>query len=211
MGQETRVKEFADLLFGEPLEPATERELKAQHGPAMEKARRLLHRALARQRAADLAVSCVRRAGSAALRVVNRIGDVAINFADGIASSIPAPAYATRALGAGSAPGAHAAGVDRVEATKEGDGARLKVTIENPAGRCDVRICLEDIATCRTLKPLELYIEDREDGRTLLEKTVYASGEAALRDVEQGEYWIEAASGGKSAEMALRIECAARQ
>ena len=66
------------------------------------------------------------------------------------------------------------------------------------------------MATDRMLSPLELYIEDREDGRTLLEKTSYASGEAVLRGVEPGEYWIEAGSGDKSAEMALRVEVAAR-
>ncbi len=201
------VEEFSDDIFSAPLEPLSDREIDALYGRDVRELGKLIGRVQARQRAADLVVSCVRNAGKVALDVVNAVRGVFTDFSGAMFS---APAYATRGIGPRppSDPGGRV-GPLRIEATKEGDGARIKVVIEDAAGRCDIRLLLEDPAGGR-LSPLELYIEDREDGKVLLENTSYASGEAILRGVEPGEYWIEAESGGKSADMALRVEGAAQ-
>ncbi len=198
-----KTEEFASVVFARPLAPVTERELRVLHGPAMEKARRALHRALARQRAADLVVSCAQKAEKLTLGIVETVGDVVANvFNAGFA--MPEPVYVTRGMGAH--PRAEVSGSDRIEMMKQGEGAKLKMTIETAASRCDVRVRLEDASTGELVAPLNLYIEDRETGKTLLPETSYSSGEAVLRGVEPGEYWIEAESGGKSAEMALKVE-----
>ncbi len=195
------IEDFANAVFSSPLEPLSDREIDALYGRDIKELGKLIGRVQARQRAADLVVSLIRNAGRAALDLVEAVQGVVTDFAD---TMTPMPAYVTRALGA--KPSAGRVGVERIKAAKEGDGATLKVLIENASGLCNVRISLEDPAEGRMLSPLELYIEDREDGKVLLEKTSYASGEAILRGVEPGEYWIEAECGDKSAEMALKVE-----
>ena len=201
MEDKNTIEEFAKAVFCSPLETLSDSEIDALYGKDVKTLGKLIGRVQARQRAADLVVSCVRDAGKVALNVVDAVQGVVTNFLDAV---FPAPMYATRALGA--RPSVSHAGAGRIEATKDGQGARLRIVIENAAGRCDMRVNLEDAAAGGMLSPLELYIEDREDGKVLLETTSYASGEAILRGVEPGEYWIEAACGDKSAEMALKVE-----
>lgn len=208
MEHKSKTEEFAEAVFGTPLEPLSRREIEALYGREIKSIGRLIGRTLARRRAADLVVSFAYDAGRAAMKIVDAVGDVVANIVD-TALPMPVQAYAIRGLGGAAVPGA-VRGAGRIEAKKEGDGATLKVSIEDSAGRCDVRIRIEDSVTGGMLSPMDLYIEDMEDGSILLKRTPYASGEAILHGVEPGEYWIEADCGGKSAEIALKVEGAAR-
>lgn len=209
MASKKDIEEFANLVFQVPLEPLSNKELDALYGPQIKTLGRQIGRAIARQRAAALVVSLVREAESTALGIVEAVGGVVANFID-VALPLPNCSYATRGLGAPSGTSVYSSRAKRIEATTYGDGANLKLIIEDAAGRCNVRVRLEDTATNQPMAPMVLLVEDRESGETLLAKKDFPSGEAMLRGVEPGEYWIEADSGDKYAGMSLKVEGAAR-
>lgn len=205
---ENRTEKIIDDLFRYPLERLADSEIDALYGSDIKAMARLIGRVQSKRKAANLAVAMVRLAGMAALRVVDAVDCMVTNFMD---VALPmSSACATRGLSAGGAQRGVTAGAERIEAVKAGDGANLKLAMEEVAGKYDVRIRLEDAVTGSRLSPMDLYVEDRQSGETLLEKRTFSSGEALLRGVEPGEYWIEADSGDKGAEMALKVEGAGR-
>ena len=205
MASKKEIEEFANLVFQVPLEPLSDKEIDALYGPQIKALGRQIGRAIARQRAAALVVSWVREAGNTALNIVDTVGGVVANFID-VALPLSTCSCVTRALGAPSGTNVYANGAKRIEATTDGDGAKLKLLIEDEAGRCNVRVRLEDTATNQPMAPMVLLVEDRESGETLLEKKEFSSGEALIRGVDPGEYWIEAECGDKSAGMVLTVK-----
>ena len=113
MEDKRTIEEFSDAVFRSPLEPLSDREIDALYGRDVRELGKLIGRVQARQRAADLVVSCAREAGNAALRVVNCVGGVVANIVN-MALPMPSPAYATRGIGA--RPSVGRVGAGRIEA-----------------------------------------------------------------------------------------------
>jgi hypothetical protein len=160
MASKKEIEEFADLVFQVPLEPLSDKELDALYGPQIKALGRQIGRAIARQRAAALVVSWVREAGSTALGIVDTVGGVVANFID-VALPLSSCSCATRGLGEQSGTSVYANGTKRIEATTDGDGAKLKLIIEDEAGRCNVRVRLDYTATIQPMAPVVLFVEDR--------------------------------------------------
>ena len=180
--------------------PLPPERIRALYGPAMEESRLLIRKAFAPS-AADVAVSCLREVGRAAIRVVSQAADVA---AEWLAPPAAAPA-ACAARSLGSAPGT-ASPSGRLSVEKPGeDGCRLRLEIDAGAnGRLDVRVRLLDASGAR-VAPVELSVADPDSGEILLKPTRYASGEAVIRGVRPGLYGISAIAGDLVSTLSLRI------
>lgn len=192
-------------LWGGLPDPLPPERIKALYGPAMEETRPLLRKAFAPS-AVDIAVACLREAGSTAIRIVSQAADVVAELFD----PLPAfqPDYATRAVGAFSNTGfaLHSDSRGHLTVEKPGDGGlRLHLDVETGAsGHLDVRVRLLDASGAR-VAPFELSVADLESGGVLLKPTRYASGEVVLHGVEPGLYGFSAISGDAVSTCSIRI------
>lgn len=194
----------AQLWEGLPAPLPPER-IRALYGPAMEESRALLSKAFAPS-AVDIAVACLREAGSTAVRIVSHAADVVIELLG--PQPILQPAYATRAVGvnSGSAPALHSNSFSRLSVEKPGEGGvRLHLDAEVMAnGNLDVKVRMLD-ASDACVAPIELSVADLESGDVLLKPTRYDSGEVVLRSVEPGLYGFSAIAGEAASTISLRV------
>ena len=196
----------AKLWEGLPA-PLPQERIKAIYGPAMDESRRLLQKAFAPS-AVDIAVACLREAGSTAIRIVSQAADVVAELFNPQPAFQFQPTYATRAVGVSSNSGSvsHSDSVGRLSIEKPGDsGFRLHLDIESGASdRIDIRVRLLDASDVR-VAPFELSVADLESGEVLLKPTRYASGEVVLHCVEHGLYGFSAVAGDVVSCLSLRI------
>lgn len=182
--------------------PLSEADLRSCYGDSMEYVRTLVHDAISRHSAADVAIASVRRAGTAVLRVLDHAADIVTEALQ----PLPAPAFASRALGGASS---EVSGAAHIRVSRKSETCRLAVSVETSNGGQNLRVSLQDTAG-RSLTPMLLTVGDAESGETLLSEKIFASGEALLRDVEPGEYAILAECGDNGANMTIRIEAQPR-
>ena len=194
----------AKLWEGLPA-PLPQERIKAIYGPAMDESHRLLQKAFAPS-AVDIAVACLREAGSTAIRIVSQAADVVTELLN--PQPTFQPAYATRAVGAftnsGSAP--HPGSMGHLVVEKSGDGGlHLHLDVKAVAsGHLDVRVCLLNASDAH-VAPFELSVADLESGEVLLKPTRYDSGEVVLHGVEPGSYGFSAIAGDAVSTLSLRV------
>ena len=195
----------AKLWEGLPA-PLPQERIKAIYGPAMDESRQLLQKAFAPS-AVDIAVACLREAGSVAIRIVSQAADVVVELFD--PQPIFQPVCATRAVGTSSNPDSapHSDSMGHLTVEKLGDGGgRLHLDVEAGAiGHLNVRVRLLDALDAR-VAPFELSVADLESGEVLLKPTRYDSGEVVLHGVEPGQYGFSAIAGDAVSTLSLRVE-----